>query len=208
MHTDIILMEMYSIVECWCKYPIDSRCILTLLWRKCTPLLSGGVNTPSAIADPLPKAPPPPTQPNSNRLEFRRKEHVGCRSNPSTIPKHYMQLPDLTWLIFACFMICCRWASMYRFLFLYPFSHSPDPSHPSLVISISMVKTPYPSPYLSSKCFIRVCLMNFQWQAQMSLWVAGKAGVQFYTQIKTVTQQWKDSPSRAVSLAMPTSQTA
>ncbi|XXG49108.1 hypothetical protein AAC387_Pa02g3377 [Persea americana] len=36
----------------------------------------------------------------------------------------------------------------------------------------------------------------------------GKAGVQFYTQIKTVTQQWKDSPSRAVSLAMPTSQTA
>ncbi|KAL6515364.1 Methylmalonate-semialdehyde dehydrogenase [acylating], mitochondrial [Orobanche hederae] len=35
----------------------------------------------------------------------------------------------------------------------------------------------------------------------------GKAGVQFYTQIKTVTQQWKDLPSGAgVSLAMPTSQ--
>ncbi|XP_010933526.1 methylmalonate-semialdehyde dehydrogenase [acylating], mitochondrial [Elaeis guineensis] len=34
----------------------------------------------------------------------------------------------------------------------------------------------------------------------------GKAGVQFYTQIKTVTQQWKDSPSQGVSLAMPTSQ--
>ncbi|XP_072951656.1 uncharacterized protein [Typha angustifolia] len=33
----------------------------------------------------------------------------------------------------------------------------------------------------------------------------GKAGVQFYTQIKTVTQQWKDSPSQGVSLAMPTS---
>ncbi|XP_078435490.1 aldehyde dehydrogenase 6B2 [Wolffia australiana] len=35
----------------------------------------------------------------------------------------------------------------------------------------------------------------------------GKAGVQFYTQIKTVTQQWKDlSIGQAVSLAMPTSQ--
>ncbi|XP_047319651.1 methylmalonate-semialdehyde dehydrogenase [acylating], mitochondrial [Impatiens glandulifera] len=35
----------------------------------------------------------------------------------------------------------------------------------------------------------------------------GKAGVQFFTQIKTVTQQWKDLPSGpGVSLAMPTSQ--
>ncbi|XP_052192367.1 methylmalonate-semialdehyde dehydrogenase [acylating], mitochondrial [Diospyros lotus] len=35
----------------------------------------------------------------------------------------------------------------------------------------------------------------------------GKAGVQFYTQLKTVTQQWKDSPGGSgVSLAMPTSQ--
>uniref|UniRef100_A0A1D1Y6W8 methylmalonate-semialdehyde dehydrogenase (CoA acylating) n=1 Tax=Anthurium amnicola TaxID=1678845 RepID=A0A1D1Y6W8_9ARAE len=34
----------------------------------------------------------------------------------------------------------------------------------------------------------------------------GKAGVQFYTQIKTITQQWKDLPSQGVSLAMPTSQ--
>ncbi|KAI9176997.1 hypothetical protein LWI28_009708 [Acer negundo] len=35
----------------------------------------------------------------------------------------------------------------------------------------------------------------------------GKAGVNFYTQIKTVTQQWKDLPgSSGVSLAMPTSQ--
>ncbi|KAI6701602.1 hypothetical protein NL676_015926 [Syzygium grande] len=35
----------------------------------------------------------------------------------------------------------------------------------------------------------------------------GKAGVNFYTQIKTVTQQWKDLPSGSgVSLAMPTSQ--
>nr|AQM36715.2 aldehyde dehydrogenase [Crocus sativus]AWN56747.1 aldehyde dehydrogenase 6 [Crocus sativus]AWO14303.1 aldehyde dehydrogenase 6B2 [Crocus sativus] len=34
----------------------------------------------------------------------------------------------------------------------------------------------------------------------------GKAGVQFFTQIKTVTQQWKDLPSQGVSLAMPTSQ--
>ncbi|XVF44886.1 hypothetical protein PTKIN_Ptkin02bG0159300 [Pterospermum kingtungense] len=35
----------------------------------------------------------------------------------------------------------------------------------------------------------------------------GKAGVNFYTQIKTVTQQWKDLPSgTGVSLAMPTSQ--
>ncbi|KAK8605923.1 hypothetical protein V6N13_102688 [Hibiscus sabdariffa] len=33
----------------------------------------------------------------------------------------------------------------------------------------------------------------------------GKAGVNFFTQIKTVTQQWKDLPS-GVSLAMPTSQ--
>ncbi|PWA54466.1 aldehyde dehydrogenase 6B2 [Artemisia annua] len=35
----------------------------------------------------------------------------------------------------------------------------------------------------------------------------GKAGVNFYTQIKTVTQQWKDLPGGSgVSLAMPTSQ--
>ncbi|XAR53006.1 Methylmalonate-semialdehyde dehydrogenase (acylating) [Bertholletia excelsa] len=35
----------------------------------------------------------------------------------------------------------------------------------------------------------------------------GKAGVNFYTQIKTITQQWKHSPSGCgVSLAMPTSQ--
>lgn len=35
----------------------------------------------------------------------------------------------------------------------------------------------------------------------------GKAGVNFYTQIKTVTQQWKDLPSGSgISLAMPTSQ--
>ncbi|XP_023642576.1 methylmalonate-semialdehyde dehydrogenase [acylating], mitochondrial [Capsella rubella] len=33
----------------------------------------------------------------------------------------------------------------------------------------------------------------------------GKAGVDFFTQIKTVTQQWKDIPT-SVSLAMPTSQ--
>ncbi|KAA8531456.1 hypothetical protein F0562_006191 [Nyssa sinensis] len=31
----------------------------------------------------------------------------------------------------------------------------------------------------------------------------GKAGVQFYTQIKTVAQQWKDLPSRRVSLPVP-----
>ncbi|XP_058069431.1 methylmalonate-semialdehyde dehydrogenase [acylating], mitochondrial-like [Magnolia sinica] len=36
----------------------------------------------------------------------------------------------------------------------------------------------------------------------------GKAGVQFYTQIKTVTQQWKDLPGQGASLAMPTSQKA
>ncbi|KAL4180167.1 hypothetical protein AMTRI_Chr13g90790 [Amborella trichopoda] len=34
----------------------------------------------------------------------------------------------------------------------------------------------------------------------------GKAGVQFYTQVKTVTSQWKDLPSQGVSLAFPTSQ--
>ncbi|XP_077234091.1 aldehyde dehydrogenase 6B2 [Tasmannia lanceolata] len=34
----------------------------------------------------------------------------------------------------------------------------------------------------------------------------GKTGVQFFTQIKTVTQQWKDLPSQGLSLAMPTSQ--
>ncbi|KAH1208020.1 Methylmalonate-semialdehyde dehydrogenase [acylating], mitochondrial [Glycine max] len=35
----------------------------------------------------------------------------------------------------------------------------------------------------------------------------GKAGVNFYTQIKTVTQQWKDSASESkINLAMPTSQ--
>lgn len=34
----------------------------------------------------------------------------------------------------------------------------------------------------------------------------GKAGVNFYTQIKTVTQQWKDSDSESkINLAMPTS---
>lgn len=39
---------------------------------------------------------------------------------------------------------------------------------------------------------------------------AGKAGVNFYTQIKTVTQQWKDlaptTGGSGISLAMPTSQ--
>ncbi|RRT63937.1 hypothetical protein B296_00042285 [Ensete ventricosum] len=30
-------------------------------------------------------------------------------------------------------------------------------------------------------------------------------GVQFYTQLKTVTQQWKDVPGQGISLAMPTS---
>lgn len=34
----------------------------------------------------------------------------------------------------------------------------------------------------------------------------GKAGMQFYTQIKTVTQQWKGLTTQGVSLAMPTSQ--
>ncbi|KAJ4734290.1 Methylmalonate-semialdehyde dehydrogenase [acylating] [Rhynchospora pubera] len=34
----------------------------------------------------------------------------------------------------------------------------------------------------------------------------GKAGVQFYTQIKTITQQWKESSGQGISLAMPTSQ--
>jgi len=36
--------------------------------------------------------------------------------------------------------------------------------------------------------------------------MAGKAGVQFFTQIKTITQQWKESPAQRVSLSMPTSQ--
>ncbi|VAH36954.1 unnamed protein product [Triticum turgidum subsp. durum] len=34
----------------------------------------------------------------------------------------------------------------------------------------------------------------------------GKAGVQFFTQIKTITQQWKESSPQRVSLSMPTSQ--
>nr|CAB3452203.1 unnamed protein product [Digitaria exilis] len=34
----------------------------------------------------------------------------------------------------------------------------------------------------------------------------GKAGVQFFTQIKTITQQWKESPAQRVSLSMPISQ--
>lgn len=34
----------------------------------------------------------------------------------------------------------------------------------------------------------------------------GKAGVQFYTQIKTITSQWKDLPGQGVSMAFPTSQ--
>eukprot|EP00245_Coleochaete_scutata_P001493 TRINITY_DN1182_c0_g1_i2.p1 TRINITY_DN1182_c0_g1~~TRINITY_DN1182_c0_g1_i2.p1 ORF type:complete len:559 (-),score=111.12 TRINITY_DN1182_c0_g1_i2:182-1858(-) len=34
----------------------------------------------------------------------------------------------------------------------------------------------------------------------------GKAGVQFYTQIKTVTAQWKDQDSSTLTTAMPTSQ--
>ncbi|XP_062187138.1 methylmalonate-semialdehyde dehydrogenase [acylating], mitochondrial-like [Phragmites australis] len=34
----------------------------------------------------------------------------------------------------------------------------------------------------------------------------GKAGVQFFTQIKTITQQWKETPAQRVSLSMPTSQ--
>ena len=38
-------------------------------------------------------------------------------------------------------------------------------------------------------------------------WITGKAGVNFYTQIKTITQQWKDSTGGSkINLAMPTSQ--
>jgi malonate-semialdehyde dehydrogenase (acetylating)/methylmalonate-semialdehyde dehydrogenase len=37
----------------------------------------------------------------------------------------------------------------------------------------------------------------------------GMAGVNFYTQVKTVTQQWKDLPGGGgINLAMPTSQKA
>ncbi|XP_057825420.2 methylmalonate-semialdehyde dehydrogenase [acylating], mitochondrial [Cryptomeria japonica] len=36
----------------------------------------------------------------------------------------------------------------------------------------------------------------------------GKAGVQFFTQIKTITAQWKDLPGQGVSMAFPTSQKA
>jgi hypothetical protein len=36
--------------------------------------------------------------------------------------------------------------------------------------------------------------------------LAGKAGVQFFTQIKTITQQWKEPQAQRVSLSMPTSQ--
>lgn len=47
-----------------------------------------------------------------------------------------------------------------------------------------------------------------EWMKLNILGFTGKAGVQFFTQIKTVTQQWKDLPSQGVSLAMPTSQKA
>lgn len=36
----------------------------------------------------------------------------------------------------------------------------------------------------------------------------GKVGVQFFTQIKTGTEQWRDVPGQGASLAMPTSQKA
>jgi len=37
--------------------------------------------------------------------------------------------------------------------------------------------------------------------------ITGKAGVNFYTQIKTITQNWKDSDSDdKINMAMPTSQ--
>lgn len=37
--------------------------------------------------------------------------------------------------------------------------------------------------------------------------ITGKAGVNFYTQIKTITQNWKDSASEEkINMAMPTSQ--
>jgi hypothetical protein len=37
--------------------------------------------------------------------------------------------------------------------------------------------------------------------------MTGKAGVNFYSQIKTVTQNWKDSDSEdKINMAMPTSQ--
>lgn len=39
------------------------------------------------------------------------------------------------------------------------------------------------------------------------LWIAGKAGIQFYTQVKTVTQQWKDllGSDGGASVALPSS---
>lgn len=47
-------------------------------------------------------------------------------------------------------------------------------------------------------------LLGSSW-IKVKMFITGKAGVNFYTQIKTITQQWKDLPA-GVSLAMPTSQ--
>ncbi len=90
--------------------------------------------------------------------------------------------------------------------FLCRSSHLLALRHLLQAISISMVK--YLPPFY--------LLLNFSFTVEVVYFVdlfilfldfTGKAGVNFFTQIKTVTQQWKDLPGgTGVNLAMPTSQ--
>jgi malonate-semialdehyde dehydrogenase (acetylating)/methylmalonate-semialdehyde dehydrogenase len=58
--------------------------------------------------------------------------------------------------------------------------------------------------FLSLKCGY-LSLVNYRFSFDFT----GKAGIDFYTQVKTVTQQWKDLPGGGgINLAMPTSQKA
>lgn len=95
---------------------------------------------------------------------------------------------------------------MFLFQFHYHSSPLPDLRLLSLVTSISMVRNKdiHSSLYLYPRP-AREMVLNFI--LLFGMCIVGKAGVQFYTQIKTITQQWKDLPAGSgVSLAMPTSQ--
>jgi len=94
---------------------------------------------------------------------------------------------------------------MFLFQFLCPFFHLLATRHHLLAILISMVLWFLPKLAL----FNFACDIGYTlgFEIDTIFWMTGKAGVNFYTQIKTVTQQWKDSASESkINLAMPTSQ--
>jgi len=94
---------------------------------------------------------------------------------------------------------------MFLFLFLCPFSPLLATRHHLQAISISTVSQNY---IFLFTYIIRPFIMDLVLDSILFFcMITGKAGVNFYTQIKTITQNWKDSDSDdKINMAMPTSQ--